>query len=76
MSRFLWCDPGDHPFKAGTPGSAHFQGTQTDQNGAQQTLTQDVCPEHNPYATIEQKENAERKRLTREAAAELLDRGE
>jgi hypothetical protein len=76
MSSVLWCDTGNHAFKAGSPGAAHFEGTQTDADGVPQTMTQDVCAEHNPYAPAAEKEKAERLRLTAQAESELLNRGE
>lgn len=76
MSSVLWCDKGDHAFKAGVPGAAHFEGTQTDENGVQQSITQDVCPEHNPYAPTAVKDAAQLRRLTSAAESELTDRGE
>jgi hypothetical protein len=47
MSSVKWCDPGDHAFKAGMEGSASFQGTQM-VNGVTESITQDMCPKHNP----------------------------
>ncbi len=49
MSRVLWCDPGNHAFKAGSPGSVNFQGSQTEENGAVTTTDVDACAEHNPF---------------------------
>lgn len=71
MSTVLWCDKGDHAFKAGVPGALHFTGTQTDEDGRQVDMTQDICPEHNPYAPVKLRENAERKTLTAKAEEEL-----
>lgn len=49
MSKVLWCDRGDHAFKAGSPGSSTFEGTMVDDNGVTQRVTEDVCAEHNPF---------------------------
>lgn len=51
MSKVQWCDYGDnggHAFKAGIPGSATFNGTEYDDNGAPIDTTMDACPDHNP----------------------------
>jgi hypothetical protein len=71
MSKVLWCDPGDHPFKADAPGSATLQGSQVDDNGMRQEVTQDVCVTHNPYASQTAKDNAVRAQLTAAAETEL-----
>lgn len=76
MSTVLWCDNGNHAFKAGIPGAAHFEGTQTNGEGATVSMSQDVCPEHNPYAPADIKEEFQRKRLTAEAETELLNQGD
>jgi hypothetical protein len=49
MSNVLWCDPGDHAFKAGSPGALHFQGTETDENGRTVSSEVDACAKHNPF---------------------------
>lgn len=71
MSNVMWCDPGDHSFKANAPGSVHFQGTQVDENGIRQTVDTDACAEHNPYAPESTKDDVQRRRLTAQAEAEL-----
>lgn len=71
MSTVLWCDKGEHAFKAGMPGAAHFTGTQTDEDGRQIDVVQDMCPMHNPYAPANLREEAERKALTAMAESEL-----
>ena len=47
MSAVLWCDLGNHAFKAGMPGSAQLTGTITNDEGRQETVTQDSCAVHN-----------------------------
>lgn len=49
VSKVMWCDRGDHPFKAGAPGSSTFEGTMVDEDGVTQRVTEDVCAEHNPF---------------------------
>lgn len=49
MSSVLWCDRGDHAFKAGSPGAVHFQGTETDEHGVEHTTNVDACVKHNPF---------------------------
>lgn len=71
MSSVLWCDKGDHPFKAGMPGALHFSGTQTGEDGRTEDLTQDICPQHNPYAPTKLREDAERRTLTAKVEEEL-----
>jgi hypothetical protein len=73
MSNVLWCDPGNHAFKAGAAGSIHFQGSQIDDDGKTVTVDTDACAEHNPHAPKATRENAERMRLTAEAEQELND---
>lgn len=46
MSSVKWCDPGNHAFKAGVPGSQSFRGTTTDENGLPVTMEMDACPNH------------------------------
>ena len=46
MSNVLWCDPGDHAFKAGMPGSQRFNGTVIGEDGESITQLMDACPEH------------------------------
>lgn len=71
MSSVLWCDPGNHAFKAGSPGAIHLNGTQQDENGIQVSIDTDACGEHNPYAPKAVQEQEQRYRLTAEAEAEL-----
>lgn len=49
MSRVLWCDQGEHAFKADSPGSLHFEGTGYDETGKQVQQDMDACAEHNPF---------------------------
>jgi hypothetical protein len=49
VSNVLWCDLGDHPFKAGQPGSTHYAGNNIDDAGNVQTATIDACAIHNPF---------------------------
>jgi len=49
MSAVLWCDRGDHPFKARTPGSSKIRASLASEDGYMEEVVQDVCPEHNPY---------------------------
>jgi hypothetical protein len=72
MSNVTWCDRGDHAFKAASPGSARYTIEQPDENGETLRMTQDACPEHNPYAPAKASKEAERKRLTAEVEAELM----
>jgi hypothetical protein len=74
MSSVLWCDKGDHAFNAKAPGSAHFEGTQIDENGANVFVTQDICAEHNPNAPVSTQHRAQLTRLTNEASDELKPR--
>ena len=53
MSKVLWCDKGNHPFKAGEIGSQQIQGTIVDENGIQQVVTMDCCRLHGFNAAIE-----------------------
>lgn len=46
MSNVLWCDPGNHAFKRGEPGSQSFNGTFIDENGITQAQNMDACSEH------------------------------
>lgn len=59
MSKVLWCDPGNHAFKAGSPGSIHFQGSSVGDNGEQINSDVDACIDHNPF-------RAEPKNIVRE----------
>jgi len=58
VSKVLWCDPGDHAFKANTPGAMSFTGQQTDEKGVPQTVSMDVCGVHSGkvFSTPEQTE--------------------
>jgi hypothetical protein len=71
MSSVLWCDPGNHAFKAGSPGSVHFQGTQVNGDGADESVNTDACAVHNPYAPKDVKEREEKKMLTAQVEEEL-----
>lgn len=46
MGVALWCDPGDHPFKGGVPGSQSYVGTEVNDDGKEVQVTMNVCPEH------------------------------
>jgi hypothetical protein len=46
MSNVLWCDPGNHVFKKGEPGSQSFNGTFVDDDGITQAQIMDVCSQH------------------------------
>lgn len=46
VSNVKWCDPGDHAFKANTPGAVSFTGQQNDDQGIPQTVQMDVCGVH------------------------------
>lgn len=48
MSKVLWCDPGKHAFKAGSPGSLHLDGSTVGDNGQDENQTMDACAQHNP----------------------------
>lgn len=48
MSTVLWCDPGDHAFKNGAPGSVHFKGSEVDNDGNETNTSIDACHEHRP----------------------------
>src|ERR1700750_575566 len=43
MSSVVWCDYGNHAFKANAPGSAHFNGTEVGENGLTETVSMDAC---------------------------------
>jgi len=49
VSKVSWCDPGDHAFKANTPGAMSFTGQQNDDNGVPQTVSMDVCGVHSGH---------------------------
>jgi len=51
VSAVLWCDKGDHAFKAGTPGSQSFRGETVGRDGQPEIVFMDVCPEHSLAAT-------------------------
>lgn len=46
MGVALWCDPGDHPFKGGIPGSQSYVGTEVNDDGKEVQVQMNVCPEH------------------------------
>jgi len=46
MSNVKWCDPGEHAFKAGVPGSQSFSGTSVDESGNIVQMSMDACPDH------------------------------
>lgn len=48
MANVLWCDPGNHPYKADEPGSFSGTGVVYLPDGKQENRRQDVCAEHNP----------------------------
>lgn len=49
VSKVVWCDYGDHAFKAGMPGSASFDASEVDEEtGGTIRTTMDACGEHNP----------------------------
>jgi hypothetical protein len=73
MSNVLWCDNGNHAFKAGAPGAIHFEGTQQDENGSPVTVVTDACAIHNPFAPKDVKDSEERKMLTAEVEEELTN---
>lgn len=53
MSSVNWCDPGDHPFKAGSKGSQSMNGTEVDEDtGESRTVRMDICPKHTQKAMI------------------------
>lgn len=49
MSNVLWCDPGNHAFKANEPGSVHYQGTAYEKDGSRHEADVDACSQHNPF---------------------------
>jgi hypothetical protein len=52
MSSVVWCDPGNHAFKAGTRGSQSMTGTEYDDNGNPAQVRMDICPEHTQKAML------------------------
>ena len=48
MSTVLWCDYGNHSFKANSPGSAHFNGTEVNEDGLNVSVSMDACSDHRP----------------------------
>lgn len=72
MSNVLWCDNGDHAYKAGQPGSISFNAEQYDENGAVQQVKQHACADHNPFK--KQYQEAQLAALTEQAADELKRR--
>lgn len=46
MSSAAWCDPGNHAFKAGEPGSQRFTGTSIDDDGNPVRMEMDACKAH------------------------------
>lgn len=75
MSKVLWCDRGDHAFKADAPGSTTLTGEQVDDNGVRVRVEEDICPEHNPFLKAK-REREEKAALTAKAEAELRLHGE
>lgn len=75
VSTVKWCDPGDHAFKANTPGAMSFTGQQNDENGIPQTVQMDVCGVHsgNIFATPQQQENARLRELESRYRQETID---
>lgn len=51
VSTVSWCDPGDHPFKAGAPGSAHYTAEAIGDDGSRQAMDMDACRDHSPFRT-------------------------
>lgn len=49
VSNVSWCDPGSHSFKAGSPGSVHWQGEQVGDDGGTTRADMDACRNHNPF---------------------------
>jgi hypothetical protein len=49
MSNVAWCDPGDHAFKAGSPGSVDYTASIREDNGNKVTQTMDACGDHSPF---------------------------
>jgi hypothetical protein len=68
MATAMWCDTGNHAFKAGAAGSIHFQGSQTGEDGRTTTVDIDACAAHNPYNNDKK---AELKALEATASDEL-----
>lgn len=46
MSRVAWCDPGDHAFKADTPGSQSGSMSVNGPDGTRKEIQYDACPKH------------------------------
>jgi len=46
MSAVLWCDPGDHAFKANVPGAQSATMTVRNEEGVPEQQQFDACPEH------------------------------
>jgi hypothetical protein len=46
MSTALWCDPGEHAFKGGEPGSQSFDGSRVNEDGHATNVRVDVCAKH------------------------------
>jgi hypothetical protein len=49
MSSVTWCDPGNHAFKTGEPGSAHWEANTVGEDGAHTNGSMDACGKHNPF---------------------------
>lgn len=46
MSDVKWCDPGDHAFKAGCPGSQSMTGSEVDADGIARQVNMHACAQH------------------------------
>jgi hypothetical protein len=46
VSAVKWCDPGDHAFKANSPGAQSLDIMQRDGDGGEERVTMDICGGH------------------------------
>lgn len=69
MSNAQWCDPGNHAYKAGEPGSIAFNAQQYGEDNVLTNVQQHACRDHNPFKA--EYEARELKALTHQAAKDL-----
>jgi hypothetical protein len=73
VSTVSWCDPGNHPFKAGAPGSVDYTASVVNAEGRRETLVMDACADHSPFNPPEAKQQ---KAIEAELLREYPDGGD